>query len=38
MENEKQTYTAPELIELGDLHALTLGNATTGTDGGAASA
>ena len=34
MKNEKQTYTAPELTELGDVQALTQGDGLQTTDGG----
>jgi hypothetical protein len=34
MKNEKQTYTAPELTELGDVQALTQGDTLATTDGG----
>ena len=34
MKNEKQTYTAPELTELGDVQTLTQGDGLVTTDGG----
>ncbi|MFM8469216.1 MAG: lasso RiPP family leader peptide-containing protein [Limisphaerales bacterium] len=37
MKTEKQTYTSPELTELGDVEALTLGDDAGGTDGAGAS-